>query len=146
MKTPKACLTRTIQAPGRGRNARPAPASGHGMAIPTPSTNGRASASVAPLPYRLLEKTTTWITTGATQAPASSAATPPMPNASRNEPRPGDPSAMRPWKREKSIVTTSNIARVSTTKSSAMPRLNQGEELMVPKVPAVRITTRPSTP
>ena len=146
MKTPNACFTRTIQGPGLGMNVNPAPAIGQGMAMPMPSTNGRASASVVPVPYRLLEKTMTWITTGATQAPARSAATPPMPNASRNEPRPEAPPARRLWKREKSIVMTSNIASVSTMKSAAMPRLNQGEALIVPKVPAVRITTRPSTP
>ena len=49
-------------------------------------------------------------------------------------------------KREKSIVMTSNIARPSTTNSTAMPALNQGDELIVPNVPAVRMTTRPSTP
>ena len=88
----------------------------------------------------------TWITTGATQAPARSAATPPMPNASKNEPLPEDSPANRLWKREKSMVKTSNIASASAMKSRAMPRLNQGEALIVPKVPADRITTRPSTP
>ena len=44
-------------------------------------------------------------------------------------------------KREKSIAMTSNIARPSTTNSSAIPTLNQGDELIVPNVPAVRITT-----
>ncbi len=44
------------------------------------------------------------------------------------------------------MVMTSNMAIVSTTKSSAMPRLNHGEALMVPNVPAVRITISPSTP
>ena len=72
-------------------NVRPAPAIGQGMAMPMPSTKGSASARVVPVPYRLLEKTTTWITTGATQAPASNAATPPMPNASRKEPCPEAP-------------------------------------------------------
>jgi hypothetical protein len=98
-----------------------------------------------PRAYRLLEKTMTWITTGATHAPASSAATPPIPKASRNEPR-LPPAPMRDWNREKSMVITSNIASARNTKSTAMPRLNQGEALIVPKVPAVRITTSPSTP
>ena len=53
----------------------PAPAIGHGIAMPMPSRNGSASATVVPVAYRLLENSTTWITTGATQAPASSAAT-----------------------------------------------------------------------
>ena len=44
------------------------------------------------------------------------------------------------------MMITSNIARPSTTNSTAMPRLNHGDALMVPKVPAVRMTTRPSTP
>ncbi len=47
---------------------------------------------------------------------------------------------------EKSISSTSNIARPSTTKRIAMPRLNHGDELMVPNEPAVRMTTSPSTP
>ena len=51
----------------------PAPAIGHGIAMPRPRTNGSASASVVPVAYRLLENSTTWITTGATHAPASSA-------------------------------------------------------------------------
>src|SRR5260370_32533862 len=38
----------------------------------------RSSATVVPFAYRLLEKGTTWITTGATQAPASNAAMAPM--------------------------------------------------------------------
>ena len=49
-------------------------------------------------------------------------------------------------KREKSISKTSNIASASATNNAAMPRLNQGEALMVPKVLAVSTTTRPSTP
>ena len=65
----------------------PAPASGHGSAIPTPSSSGNPSASVVPPAYSFDDKTMTWITTGATQAPASSAATPPMKNASERLPR-----------------------------------------------------------
>ena len=42
-----------------------------------------------PVAYRLLENSTTWMTTGATQAPASSAATLPMPNATRKRAAPG---------------------------------------------------------
>ena len=38
------------------------------------------------------------------------------------------------------------MASASTTKSSAMPRLNHGDALIVPKVPAVRMTISPSTP
>ena len=47
---------------------------------------------------------------------------------------------------EKSMMSTSNMASASTTKRIAMPRLNHGDELMVPNVPAVRMTMRPSTP
>jgi hypothetical protein len=94
----------------------------------------------------LLENSTTWITTGATQAPASSAATAPMPNASMTVPRLCWLNWMRLEKREKSIEITSNIASASTTKSPAMPRLNQGEALIVPNVPAVSTTASPSTP
>jgi hypothetical protein len=43
---------------------------------------------------------------------------------------------------EKSIMMTSNIARPSTTNSSAMPRLNHGDALMVPKYRR-STTTRP---
>ena len=87
----------------------------------------------------------TWRTTGATQAPARSAATAPMPNARPKEPRlPPVPNPAE--KREKSMVKRSNIARPSTTNNAAMPALNQGEELIVPKLPAVRMTTVPSTP
>ena len=55
MKTPKACLTRTIQAPGFGSAVSPAPAIGHGIAMPTPSRNGSASAATVPCAYRSLE-------------------------------------------------------------------------------------------
>src|SRR5215203_423424 len=131
--------------PGLGSEATPAPASGHGMAIPTPSTNGNARASVVPAAYMLLENSTTWMTTGATHAPASRAAMPPMVNASTNVPR-GEAGFMPLEKREKSISNTSNIASASATKSTAMPTLNQGDALSVPNVPAVRMTSRPSTP
>ena len=47
---------------------------------------------------------------------------------------------------EKSISRTSNIARPSTTNRIAMPRLNQGEELIVPNVLAVRIAMSPRIP
>ena len=86
MNTPKACFTWTIQAPGFGIHDSPAPATGHGRAIPIPRTNGSARASVVPVPYRLLENTMTWMTTGATHAPASRAATAPMPNATTKRP------------------------------------------------------------
>ena len=86
------------------------------------------------------------MTTGATQAPASSAATPPMLNARRKLPRPAPPMLNRFENLEKSIVITSNIASASTTKIAAMPMLNQGDALMVPNVPAVRMTMRPRTP
>ena len=49
MKTPNACLTRTIHMPGFGSDASPAPANGHGMAMPTPRKNGSASASFVPV-------------------------------------------------------------------------------------------------
>ena len=42
--------------------------------------------------------------------------------------------------------TTSNIASPSTTNSPAMLKLNQGDELIVPNVPAVRMTTKPRVP
>ena len=86
------------------------------------------------------------MTTGATQAPASSAATAPMPNARRKVPRLSSPKRMRLDHREKSSVITSNIASASTTNSAAIARLNQGDALIAPNVPAVRMTTRPSTP
>ena len=47
---------------------------------------------------------------------------------------------------ERSMVMRSNIASPSTMNNSAIARLNHGDELIVPKVPAVRITTSPSTP
>ena len=37
-------------------------------------------------------------------------------------------------------MITSNIASASTTNSAAIPRLNQGDALIVPNVPAVRMT------
>ena len=49
MKTPNACLTRTIHMPGFGSAARPAPAIGQGIAMPTPRKNGSASAIVVPV-------------------------------------------------------------------------------------------------
>jgi hypothetical protein len=93
----------------------------------------------------LVEKSTTWITTGATHAPASSAATPPMVKASITEPR-LDPVPTLAENFEKSISNTSNIASASATNRTAMPRLNHGDELMVPNVCADRITISPSTP
>ena len=86
------------------------------------------------------------MTTGATQAPASSAATAPIPNATRNDPLSVRPIVSFDCQREKSMASTSNIASPSTTNSAAMAKLNQGEELIVPKVPAVRMTTRPRMP
>ncbi|MNC91439.1 hypothetical protein D3C83_77050 [compost metagenome] len=44
------------------------------------------------------------------------------------------------------MTSTSNIARASTTNNTAIPALNHGDALIVPKVPAVSITTSPSTP
>ena len=70
----------------------------------------------------------------------------PMLNASHSVPRPVSPRRRPLLKRVKSTMITSNIARPSTTKSAAMPRLNQGDALIVPKVPAVRMTITPSTP
>ena len=80
-------MTRTIHAPGFGSAEMPAPAMGQGIAIPRPRKNGSASAIVVPFEYRSLENSTTWMTTGATHAPASKAATDPIPNASSTEPR-----------------------------------------------------------
>ena len=70
----------------------------------------------------------------------------PMPKASASEPRFAPPVPTDAEKREKSIVKTSNMASARATKTSAIARLNQGEALMVPNVPAVRMTTTPSTP
>src|ERR1700730_4248379 len=137
---------RTIQAPGLGSAAMPAPAIGQGTAIPTPRTNGSASAAVVPAAYSLLDQSTTSTTTGATHAPASRAAMPPIVNATSSVPRLESLTVNPLENREKSITMTSNIASDSTTNSTAMPALNQGDELMVPNVPAVRMTTRPSTP
>ena len=93
----------------------------------------------------MLENSTTWMTTGATHAPASSAATAPMLKASAKLPLLDEvPRLPAYW--EKSICSTSNIASARTKKRTAIPRLNQGDELIVPKVPAVRITTRPIAP
>src|SRR5437764_6709687 len=86
------------------------------------------------------------MTTGATQAPASSAAMAPMLNASQKVPRLSGPNRIRLDHREKSSDTTSNIARPSTTNSTAIATLNQADELIAPNVPAVKITTNPSTP
>jgi len=44
------------------------------------------------------------------------------------------------------MIRRSNIARPSTTNKAAMPRLNHGDELIVPNVPAVRMTISPRTP
>src|SRR5437867_12878071 len=88
MKTPNACLTRTIHMPGFGSAARPAPAIGHGIAMPSPRQDGSASAILVLVAYRLLEKSTTWITTCATHAPASSAAIARIENAITNVPVP----------------------------------------------------------
>ena len=93
----------------------------------------------------MVENNTTWITTGATHAPASNAATPPMVKASITEPR-LDPVPRLAEYLEKSISKTSNIASARATNNTAMPRLNHGEALMVPKVCAERITISPSTP
>ena len=78
----------------------PAPAIGHGIAMPIPRKNGRARATRVPVAYRLLEKRTTWITTGATHAPASSAATAPIVNASMTLPREPLPAEARRVLRE----------------------------------------------
>ena len=88
----------------------------------------------------------TWMTTGATHAPASRAATAPMPNATTNDPARLVPAANRACSREKSMARTSNIASPRTTNSAAIPTLNQGDELIVPNEPAVRMTPSPSTP
>jgi hypothetical protein len=68
---------------------------------------------------------------------------------SRTRPEKSRATSRRPApleKREKSIVMTSNIASASTTNNTKMPRLNQGDALIVPNVPAVRITIKPRTP
>ena len=44
------------------------------------------------------------------------------------------------------MVKTSNMASASRTKTTAMATLNQGDALIVPNVPAVKMTMRPSTP
>ena len=67
----------------------------------------------------------------------------PMVNASHNVPRPVSPRRRPLRNRVKSTMITSNIARPSTTKSAAMPRLNHGDELIAPNVPAVRMTITP---
>ena len=70
--------------------------------MPMPRKNGSASATLVPVAYRLLANSTTWMTTGATHAPASSAATPPIVKASVKVPRLA-PAPTVPAKREKSI-------------------------------------------
>ena len=85
------------------------------------------------------------MTTGATHAPASRAATAPMLNASTNVPECAA-GLKRLERLEKSIMMTSNIASPRTMNSAAIARLNHGDELIVPNVPAVRTTTRPRTP
>ena len=44
------------------------------------------------------------------------------------------------------MARTSNMASPSTTNNAAIPKLNHGEALIVPNVPAVRLTTSPSVP
>ena len=44
------------------------------------------------------------------------------------------------------MKNTSNIARANTTKTTAMPALNQGDALMAPKARDVRMTMTPSPP
>ena len=75
------------------------------------------------------------MTTGATQAPASSAATAPITNARPNVPRLVG-FCIPLEKREKSMSITSNIARPeSDEQRRRCARLNHGDELMVPNVP-----------
>ncbi len=70
-----------------------------------------------------------------------------MPKASARVPRlPELARSSLPWSLEKSMWTRSNIARASTTKSTAMPTLNQIVLLIAPKVAAVSVTVRPITP
>ncbi len=71
---------------------------------------------------------------------------PPIVNATSRVPRLESLTVNPLENREKSITMTSNIASDSATNSAAMPPLNQGDELIVPNVPAVRMTTRPRTP
>ena len=85
-------------------------------------------------------------TTGATHAPARSAAIAPMLKARIRVPRLWSCARNPLEKREKSITSRSNIARPRTMKRAAIPRLNHGDELMVPNVPAVKMTMSPRTP
>ena len=86
------------------------------------------------------------MTTGATHAPASNAATAPMTNATATLPRFDGSAPIEPEKRDRSISKTSNIASASATKITAIATLNHGEALIVPNVPAVMITITPRTP
>ena len=129
------CFTRTIHAPGFGRAAMPAPANGHGIGhAEAEHERQRQRRRRSRSRSRLLENSTTWITTGATHAPASSAATRAHGEGQHDRCRGSTPMPTLPENREKSIVDTSNIASASTTNSTAMPRLNHGEELIVPNV------------
>ena len=85
------------------------------------------------------------MTTGATQAPASRAATAPMLNA-RTKSRCRACGLNAVENREKSISKTSNIASARPTKSTAMARLNHADAFNVPNVPAVRIDDHAETP
>ena len=76
--TPKPYFTRTIHLPGLGRKESPAPANGQGKPMPKPSRKGSNRPTVMPLACRVVACNKTEITTGATQAPASKAATVPM--------------------------------------------------------------------
>ena len=69
-----------------------------------------------------------------------------MPNATTNDPPWLVPVVNRDCSREKSMASTSNIASPRTTNSAAIPTLNQGDALMVPNEPAVRMTTSPRMP
>ena len=147
MKTPNTCLTRTIHMPGFGSAASAGAGDGPGSAMPRPSTNGSASAIVVPVRVQVareehdLNDDRRDARAGEQRGDGA--------HAERQQER----AAARFRRTECRSSTarsrstmTSNIARPSNTKSTAMAILNQGDALIVPNVPAVRMTTRPSTP
>ena len=145
--TPKACLTRTIHAPGFGSAVSPAPAIGQGTAMPTPSRNGRPKRDQRALRVEIARKQHD-LNDDRRHARAGEQRRdrPPCRTPVRRVPLPDAPAPTDPANREKSIVTTSNIASASTAKTIAIETLNQGEALMVPNVLAVVMTITPSTP
>ena len=145
MSTPKACLTRTIHAPGLGSAASPAPAIGHGMAMPMPEherqreRQRRAAGVEAARKQHHLNDDRRDACAGEQRRHG--------PHHERQAERAALGRVLHPARIAREVdVDDVEHRQASTTNSAAIARLNHGDALMVPNVPAVRITTRPSTP